>query len=262
MDEILYEATGGIGVLTINRPEARNALNWEAQEDFAAVVEEAAHDPSLRVLIITAAGDQAFASGGDLKELNNHPETAAGERLNRVMSGALARLTELPVPVIAAVNGDAVGGGCEIMTACDLRMAAAGTRFRFAQVQVALTTGWGGTARFVRLIGQSRALELLLTGRSFDAQEAVEIGFVHRLVPQSANVLASARAWADLLVGLPRASLAATKQLVQASGRLSLPEVYQLESRLFAGLWAQDDHLEALAAFAEKREPQFNNKIL
>jgi enoyl-CoA hydratase/carnithine racemase len=261
MDEILYEVADGVGVLTINRPEARNALNWAAQEGFAAVVEEAAYDERLRVLIITGAGEQAFASGGDLKELINHPDPAAGERLNRTMSEALARLTEMPVPVIAAVNGDAVGGGCEIMTACDLRMAAAGTRFRFAQVQVALTTGWGGTARIVRLIGQSRAMELLLTGRSFEAQEAVEIGFVHRLVPQSSSVVVSARAWAELLVGLPREALAATKQLVQASGRFSLPEVYQLEARLFAGLWAQEDHLEALAAFVEKREPQFNNNL-
>jgi enoyl-CoA hydratase/carnithine racemase len=162
------------------------------------------------------------------------------------------------VPVIAAVNGDAVGGGCEIMTACDLRMVASRARFHFAQVKVGLTTGWGGTARLARLIGQSRAMELLLTGRSFDAQEAMEMGFVHRLVPQSGHVLESAQAWADSLTNLPRESLAATKQLVQAAARLDVAESNQLETALFTDLWATPDHLEALDAFVNKRPPQFN----
>jgi enoyl-CoA hydratase/carnithine racemase len=258
MDEMLYSVMDGIGVLTINRPEARNALNWRAQEGFAAVIESASQDSNLRVLIITAAGDKAFASGGDLKELAGHTDFDSGARLNRVMGAALTRLTQLPVPVIAAVNGNAVGGGCEIMTACDLRMASAGARFGFAQVKVGLTTGWGGAARLVGLIGQSRAMELLLTGRTFDAQEAVEIGFVHRLVPPSGNVLDSARAWVDLLARLPREALAATKQLVQAAGHLPVTETNLLETELFTNLWARPDHLEALAAFVEKREAQFN----
>jgi enoyl-CoA hydratase len=257
-DEILYQVQEGLGVLTINRPPARNALNWAAQEQFAAAVAAAARDPGLRALIVTGAGDQAFASGGDLKELIDHPETASGERLKRVMSDALAGLTELPVPVIAAINGDAVGGGCEIITACDLRLATTRARFRFAQVQVALTTGWGGTGRLVYLIGQSRALELLLTGRLFTAEEALRIGFVHRLVPEDQEVLAAARQWAAELALLPRQALAATKNLVQSAGRLSLPEVTKLESRLFTDLWPQADHLEAMAAFVEKRRPLYN----
>ncbi len=258
MEEILYEVTDGVGVLTINRPKARNALNWRAQERFAAFIESAAQDDNLRVLIITAAGERAFASGGDLKELSHHTDSASGARLNRVMGQALTRLTELSVPVIAAVNGDAVGGGCEIMTACDLRMVASRARFRFAQVKVGLTTGWGGTARLVRLIGQSRAMDLLLTGRTFDAQEAVEIGFVHRIVPQSGRVLESALAWAETLSKLPKESLAATKKLVQATGKLTVQESNRLEGELFTNLWASPDHLEALAAFVHKREAQFN----
>lgn len=260
MEEIVYTVRDGIGVLTINRPEARNALNWRAQEMFAAVIETAAQDASLRVLIITAAGDQAFASGGDLKELSNHTDTDSGARLNRMMGAALTRLTELPVPVIAAVQGSAVGGGCEIMTACDLRMASAGARFGFAQVKVGLTTGWGGAARLVRLIGQSRAMELLLTGRNFDAQEAFEMGFVHRLVPPSGRVVESAQAWANLLARLPKEALAATKQLVQAAGHLPVTDANLLETELFTNLWARPDHLEALAAFVEKREAKFNQE--
>jgi len=260
MDEILYEVKDGIGVLTINRPDSRNALSWRMQEAFAAVVEAASEDNNLRVLIVTAAGEKAFASGGDLKELANHTNSDSGVRLNRVMGSALTRLIELPVPVIAAVNGDAVGGGCEIMTACDLRMASAGARFTFAQVKVGLTTGWGGTARLVRLVGQSRAMEMLLSGRTFDAQEAFDMGLVHRLVPQSGSVLRSAKAWADLLAGLPRDALAAAKQLVLAAGRLSIAEANRLETELFTKLWASPDHLEALDAFLDKREARFNSK--
>jgi enoyl-CoA hydratase len=261
MSEILYEVTNGIGVVIINRPSSRNAFNWSAQDQFSAVIQQAASDENLRVLIITAAGDKAFASGGDLKELAAEPGAETDKRLNQVMGEALARLGELPLPVIAAVQGNAVGGGCEIMTACDLRMASSSATFTFAQVKVGLTTGWGGTGRLVRLIGQSKATELLLTGRTFDAQEAYEMGFVHRLIPQSGDVRRSAVAWAELLAKLPREALAATKQLVRAAGQLSIEETYVLEGRLFQALWGRPDHLEALAALVEKRDARFGGVI-
>ena len=123
-NEIILTQQGGIATLRVNRPEARNALNWTAQAAFAAAVAQVAGDTAVRVLIITGTGDKAFVSGGDLKELSQHPEREAGERLNRVMRDALGQLTRLPIPVIAAVNGDAFGGGCEILTACELRLAA------------------------------------------------------------------------------------------------------------------------------------------
>lgn len=248
----------GVAVLTIRRPEARNALDWAAQEQFAAAVEMAASDPSLRVLIITGAGDQAFASGGDLKELIHYPDPESGERLSRVLSGALDRLTRLPLPVIAAVNGDAVGGGCEIMTACDLRLAAENATFRFAQIHVGLTTGWGGTARLIHLVGAGRAMELLLTGRKFGADEAVAIGFVNRLAKAS-QVQARALQWAEELRALPHEALAACKRLAWATADLTLEEAYRLETKLFAGIWPTADHLEAMAAFNEKRRPHFGD---
>lgn len=258
MDEpITYEINDGVAVLSVNRPGARNALNWTAQEQFAERVAAASQDPSLRVLIITGAGRQAFVAGGDLKELAPHGDQAGGERLNRVMGQALAQLTALPVPVIAAVNGDAYGGGCEIVTACDLRLAAAHAHFQFAQIRNALTTGWGGTARLVRLIGQSRAMELLLTGRTVTSHEAQAIGLVHEVVPPEQDLLAVARQWAERLCRLPQAALAANKQLVHAAATHSLAETYALETHLFTKLWVHSDHHEAMRAFNEKRPAVF-----
>lgn len=247
----------GIAVLRVNRPAARNALTWSAQESFAQAIATAARANTARALIITGTGE-AFVSGGDLKELAGHPEAAAGERLNRVMSAALDALTTLPYPVLAAVNGDAIGGGCEILTACDLRLAAPHARFAFRQVYNGLTTGWGGGGRLVELIGQSRAMELLLTGRTFDAAEAQALGLIHRITPAGTDVVDAAYTWARELVHLPRSALAALKGLVHAAAYLPPADTARLEAQLFINLWPSPDHLEAVAAFSEKRPPVFN----
>lgn len=258
-ENILFQVDDrGVAVLQVNRPQARNALNWAAQKRFADMVTAVASDSSLRVLIISGSGDRAFVSGGDLKELSLHPERGAGERLNRIMSEALARLQELPIPVIAAVNGDAFGGGCEIVIACDLRLSARHARFSFAHIRNGLTTGWGGTNRLVRMVGQGQALELLLTGRLLSAEEAKQLGLVHQIVPDDKDLVEAARDWAYELVDLPREALAATKTLVYAAGQLSFTGYSQLETELFVNLWETADHKEALDAFAEKRRPRFN----
>lgn len=260
-DPIICTVHQDVAVLRVNRPEARNALNWAAQEQFSAAINQAAETAGLRVLVVTGTGRRAFVSGGDLKELAGYPEPEAGARLHRTMSQALAEMMALPCPVIAAMNGDAFGGGCEILTACDLRLAAAHARLGFAQVRNALTTGWGGTGRLVRLVGQSRAMELLLTGRVLAAAEAQAIGLVHRVVPEGEDVLPAAMAWAEEFKKLPAGALAATKSLVQSAGQSSLPEITSLERRLFAGLWSAPDHQEALQAFLDKREPIFNQSL-
>ncbi len=257
-DEIILTYQEGIATLRVNRPEARNALNWSAQEGFAAAVAEVASNTAVRVLIITGTGDKAFVSGGDLKELSQHPEREAGERLNRVMRDALVALTRLPIPVIAAVNGDAFGGGCEILTACDLRVAASQARFCFAQVRNALCTGWGGTGRLVNLLGQARSLDLLLTARIFTAEEAQQMGLVQQVVDE-AELATAVTALAHSLSQLPQQALAASKQLVYAASQPPSQAINQLETSLFVDLWSQPDHLEALAAFREKRKRITNN---
>lgn len=258
--EIILTRQNEVATLRVNRPGARNALNWTAQEQFAAAVAQVETDTAVRVLIITGTGDKAFVSGGDLKELSRHPEQEAGERLNRVMRDALAQLTRLPIPVIAAVNGDAFGGGCEILTACDLRLVASHARFCFAQVRNALCTGWGGTARLVNLLGQARALDLLLTSRIFSAQEAAQFGLVQQVVESSEALEAAVAQLAHSLVKLPKHALAASKRFVYAAPQLSVAQANRLETELFVDLWSQPDHLEALAAFREKRTPAFGER--
>lgn len=255
--EISLTQQDGLATLRVNRPGARNALNWAAQEQFAAAVAEVARDTAVRVLIITGTGDKAFVSGGDLKELSRHPERAAGERLNRVMTKALTQLTQLPIPVIAAVNGDAFGGGCEILTACDLRLAVPQARFCFAQVRNALCTGWGGTGRLVNLLGRARALDLLLTARIFSTQEAQQLGLVQQVVAEDVGLDTAVTHLAHSLIKLPQHALAASKQLIYAAGQATPEALNQLETQLFVDLWSQPDHLEALAAFREKRAPVF-----
>ena len=257
-NEIIFEIDNqGIGTLTVNRPEARNALNWSAQLRFAEVITAVSQTPDIRALIISGAGDKAFVSGGDLKELANYPTREDAQRLKHIMGDALEAMTRLPIPVIGAVNGDAFGGGCEILTACDLRIAGKGARFCFAQVKNGLTSGWGGTARLIPLVGKSVAMELLLTARLFSAEEAYRLGFVlHRLA--EADVRAEAHAWAQSLVKLPQNALASMKQLVNTAVTNTPEQTNQLEESLFLDLWTHPNHKEAVAAFLEKRPPKFS----
>ncbi len=256
--EIEFHVENKVATLRVNRPKARNALNWSAQTQFAECVTAVSRDATIRILIITGTGSKAFVAGGDIKELSRHPEPDAAIRLNQIMRQALLQLTELPIPVIAAINGDAFGGGCEILTACDLRIAVPHARFGFAQVKNGLTTGWGGTGRLVYLLGQSRALELLLTARLLDVTEAKQIGFIHRVVPTDQDLDTAVSAWGNELMQLPQTALAATKTLTHAASHLSLSETNNLETELFVGLWPHPDHLKAMQAFVEKRPSRFN----
>lgn len=246
--EILFNVQDGIATLQFNRPQARNALNWAAQEQFAEQVQRVAQDDDVRVLILTGR-DNAFVSGGDLKELSQGDLKANGQRLSRLMTGALAQMSGLPIPVIAAVNGHAVGGGCEILLACDLRLAAPEARLSFAQVRLGLTTGWGGAARLVNLIGSSRATEILLRGRTLSASEALHVGLLHAVAGEGQDVVGLAQIWAQELAALPAEALAAMKQLLRAAQGADEEDAAQLERRLFNQLWGRPAHREALDAF-------------
>ncbi len=242
----------GVGVLTVDRPEVMNALGWATIEAFRALVRSARDDKRIRALVITGAGEKAFISGGDLGELKNYPSAADGHRLSAEMGEACEEIDRLEIPVVAAINGHSRGGGCEIAVACDIRVMAENGSFGFVHVRQGISTAWGGAHRLKRLIGYGKAIELLLTGRIVTPQEALHLGLIEQIVPQG-EALAAARSLAAQIAANPPQAVMALKRLV----RLEASEAYAAEREAFAKLWATAEHLEAVAAFLEKRKPVF-----
>lgn len=260
MSELIrYEQqANGIVVVTINRPEVRNALNWAAMHALADAVARAEADPTLRALILTGAGGKAFISGGDVRDLHGDVSEAAGLRQHDLMATTLDRLAALPVPVIAALEGATRGGGCEVALACDLRLAAEDATLGFAQISMAVTPGWGGAGRLIALVGYARAMELLLTGHIISAQEALTLGLINDVCP-SGEALRCALSLAEQIARAPRLAVRGVKEVLR--GHLTLPAeaARAHERQVFARLWAGADHAEASTAFLEKREPNFRD---
>ncbi len=243
----------GVGTLIVDRQNKMNALDWAAMEAFRDAVRAARDDKRIRALIVTGAGERAFISGGDLSELQHYPAERDGRRLADVMGEALDELDRIDVPVVAAINGHSRGGGCEIAVACDIRIAAEGASLGFVHVRQGISTAWGGAQRLKRLVGYGRAMELLLTGRIIVAEEALRLGLVEQVLPVAA-VVPAARDLATIIAANPPQAVRALKRLV----RLEANEAFEAEREMLARLWATADHLEAVAAFLEKRKPVFS----
>ncbi|HUS17220.1 MAG TPA: enoyl-CoA hydratase/isomerase family protein [Chloroflexia bacterium] len=254
MSEVLFDVDDcGIGTLTINRPEVRNGLNWAAMRTFADTVEQAYARPDLRVLIVTGAGS-AFASGGDINELQNYPSRADGARLTEVMGDALCRLESLPCPTIAAINGPARGGGAEISLACDMRVMAEDADIGFVQARLGIVTAWGGGQRLLRAIGYSRALELMVTGRILRAAEALGLRLVTALAP-AGEALAHARALAAQIAANPPAATRAAKRLLRANLTHAEGLAFEAERAEFPALWDTEFRREAVRKFLGREKP-------
>lgn len=249
----------GVAVVTINRPEVRNALNWEAMRALGRTVDRAAAQPDLRAVILTGAGGRAFISGGDLRDLHTERSEEEGLRQHDLMTGVLDGLSALPVPVIAALEGATRGGGCEVALACDLRVAATDATFGFIQIRLGLTPGWGGAKRLIDAVGYVQALDLLVTGRVLDAEEALALRLVSRLC-EPGQALATARAYAERIAQAPPLALRGVKEVLH--GHLTLPEdaAQARERNTFGWLWATEDHAEASAAYFEKRPPTYRGR--
>ncbi len=244
-------AEPGIGLLTIQRPHVRNALDWEAMHTFAEAIEKAHASPGLRVLILTG-DERAFCAGGDLVELHEYPSRQDGERLARLMGEALNRLDALPIPTMAAIEGAAIGGGAEIAIACDLRIAAADARIGWAHVRLGICPAWGGSARLLEAVGYARALEWQLTGRTLSGEEAYQLGLVdHRADPGEA--LKTALQLAAEIAAHDRAAVIAIKRILRTARERSLSEAARLERRLFPLLWAATAHLEVSQRFMQAK---------
>jgi enoyl-CoA hydratase len=240
-----------IGILQVNRPQVRNALNWEAMQAFQECVEKAHAQTDLRALIVTGT-PKAFIAGGDLKELHRYSTQADGERLSKAMSAALERLEALPCPTIAALDGPARGGGAEICLANDLRVMAEDADLGLVQVTLGLTPGWGAGQRLLRLVGYSRALELLVTGRVIGANEALALGLVNRLAPPG-EALSTALELARQIASQPVDTVRAIKRLLRFGLLLPSETAAALEAAEFPSLWAAEEHAQAVERFLNRK---------
>lgn len=245
----------GVAVLTLNRPGAGNAINRALAEALDAAMTRLAAEPGLVALVVTGAGGRFFCTGGDLKEYRGIETRDDLEAVFGRVRAVLDRLEAFPLPVIAAVEGYALGGGAEMVLACDHRIAGQGAQLGFAQVRLGIVPGWNGIERLVRAAGRWRAIELLATGRRLPADEAQAVGMIDRVVPDGTALEAALTLAAELRQAAPLV-LAAVKRLVaeaEAQGRASRAGA----ADSFAELWFSADHREAEAAFAEKRKPVF-----
>lgn len=252
MDKItLTKTDDGIGVLTLNRPQVRNALDWEAMESFAEIVDSLHKENHLKALIVTGA-DGAFCSGGDLTELDNYLSREDGRRLSALMGKALKRFEELPIPTLAAMEGPAIGGGAEIALACDLRIMAERAVLGLSHIRLAIIPAWGGGQRLLRLIGYPRSLEWLTTGKVVSAIEAYSAGLANRLVPEG-RAFEHAIEIAHSISQHARDAVKAIKSILRAGITLSAERAEALEHSKFPDIWAAKEHIEASKSFVSRK---------
>ncbi|MEL6307905.1 MAG: enoyl-CoA hydratase/isomerase family protein, partial [Chloroflexota bacterium] len=238
----------GVRVLTFNRPDVLNALNMDTMTAFLRAITALEQDTDMRVLVLTGAGDRAFSSGGDLSELRNHLSEADGAYFTRIVTNTLQRMAELPVPVIAAINGYALGGGSEIALACDMRIVDEKVKMGMVQISMALTPGWGAGQRLLQLVGYPKAMELLLTGEILRADTLKSLGLANKVVP-TGLARTHALTFANQIAERPPKVVASIKRLLRAGLTQSKEDVAQLEYDLFAPLWADQPHIDAVEAF-------------
>jgi len=245
-------------LLTLNRPAARNALDAETLRLLRLVADEAAGDATVRAVVITGAGDRAFSAGADIKSMSDMSASDA-RRWTELGHDVFRVLEHLPKPVIAALNGTAVGGGCELALACDLRVMAETAQLGQPEIKLGLIPGWGGTQRLPRLAGAALAKEMILTGRPIGADVALRAGLVNRVVPPD-RVLPEALDLAAQFASLPPLAVAYAKQALNVGRGVDLPEALALEVNLFVHAFATEDRQEGLAAFLERRPPRFEGR--
>ncbi|MFQ5676089.1 MAG: enoyl-CoA hydratase-related protein [bacterium] len=255
---ILFETRDNIATITINRPEALNALNWQTMQEIQSAFSEVAENSEVAGVILTGAGEKSFVAGADIKELATKDPVGAKE-FSMASQEILHFIEHLPKPVIAAVNGFCLGGGCELAMACHMRVASEKAKFGQPEVNLGLIPGNGGTQRLSRLVGKGRALELVLTGKMIDAQEAYRLGLVNKvttgeeLLPAAEEILKTIMAKGPVAVKL-------ALEAVNHGLELTLDEAIQLEANLFGLCFSTEDMKEGTRAFIEKRKADFKGK--
>jgi len=244
-------------VITINRPEKRNALNIKTREEGAALIEELRNDDSIYVVVITGAGDKAFIAGADIGEFAGR--SAQMQRGVMVQRSLFNAIDTFPKPVIAMVNGYCLGGGCEVALACDMRIASDQASFGQPEINLGIIPGGGGTQRLTRLVGEGKAMEMILTGQIIDAQTAFAIGLVNHVVP-SYQLAGKTMEIANSIAEKAPIAVRLAKEAVKVASRSNLDEGLRREVDLFALCFATEDKDEGVTAFLEKRKPVFKGK--
>jgi enoyl-CoA hydratase len=257
-DNILYEKRNSIAYVTVNRPKVLNALNMATMSDLRSAFQDARDDSSIRVVLLTGSGEKAFIAGADIGELQKLSPVEAKEYTHRGQS-VLDLIENLGKPVIACINGFALGGGCEVAMACTMRLASENARLGQPEVKLGLVPGYGGTQRLPRLVGKGMAMQLNLTGEMITAQEAHRIGIVNEVVP-SAELLPRAEAIAAKIVANAPLAIRYCMEAVNKGLDMTLAEGLFLEATLFAVTCATEDKKEGTSAFLEKRAPNFHGK--
>ncbi len=258
MSVIRWEKNDGISVITIDRPEVYNALNMACLEELSRIADELAQTRETRVVIITGAGEKAFCAGADLKERRTFTEDQV-RRFVHLIRDTFTKIERLPQPVIAAVNGLALGGGMELALACDLRVADESARFGLTEVSLGIIPGAGGTQRLPRIIGKARAKEMIFTAQKISAERAEEIGLVNRVAEKGKSLEVAFQLASVILENAPL-SLAQAKFAIDQGLETDLVTGLALETKAYETLIPTKDRLEGLEAFREKRKPIYRGE--
>lgn len=258
LSNLLYELTDGVATVTVNRPKVLNALNTETLAELDGLLAEIAGDDAVRVVILTGSGEKAFVAGADIKELNRLSPLEAARHAAKGQS-IFDRLEGLGKPSIAAINGFALGGGLELAMACTLRIAADNARMGLPEITLGLIPGFAGTQRLPRLVGQGRALQLVLTGGMVKADRAESIGLVNEVVPAD-GLMDRARELAGQLAGFSGAILGLAESTVRRGAEMAFHEAIAFEAAQFGVAFATDDAREGMGAFLEKRKAEFQGR--
>lgn len=249
---------GAVTLLRVSRPNQRNAIDFATMDELEAALSMLETDESVRALVLTGDGD-TFVSGGDLKDFQALVTAEDGKRMAERMGTILTRLSRLPAPVIAALNGPAVGGGAEVALACDLRVAAANAYFSFRQVTMGIMTAWGGAPRLLTLLGFSRSLYYLLTAERITPEQALHLGLVQRVTPEE-QAVAGALELARQIASQPPLAVRAIKRTLQSIIGSPFDTAATIEVQEFGEVWASADHEEAVKAYFAKRPPVFHGR--
>lgn len=255
---VLLEVKNGIGYITVNRPEALNALSSQVLADLNEVLDQVEKSEEIRVVIVTGAGEKAFVAGADIKEMDLMSPIQAFEYMT-FANDTFTRLSDLRQPTIAVINGYALGGGMELALSTDIRIGFEKTVVGFPEVGLGIIPGFAGTQRMSRLIGTSRAKELIFTARTVKGQEAYDLGILNKLVPAE-ELLSSAEELAAAIMKNAPLAVEKAKHVIQVGAELPLKNAIRLETEAEALLFSTEDKLEGMRAFVEKRKAVFNRK--